>query len=230
MSERRILLLELEDARRRDRMGGVRRVPAADLHAGDRSTPRGSRSANGSRRDSLGRPLAASLGGPRHPRPRHSRPQHGQGRARDGLLGTRRGARARPALARCSAERATASRPESRSAFSRRRTASSIAPLDAVAAGYRKIKLKIQPGQDVDVRARGARRARTGRRPHGRRERRVLDRRRRAPRRARRVRPRDARAAVRRRRVVAARRVAATDDDADLPRRVDRRRHRARTT
>ena len=173
----------------------------------------------------IGRDVAHPSRRARHPRARHPRPQHGQGRARDGVLGTRRRARARRRCRRCSAARVTVCRPASRSASSRRRSCLVERAVDAVAAGYRKIKLKIQPGQDVDVRRRGARGARPRRRAHGRRERRVHDRRRGASRGARRVRPDDARAAARRRRVAATRRAAAADEDADLPRRVDHRRH-----
>ena len=50
----------------------------------------------------------------------------------------------------CSAARATASRPESRSAFRRTRRRSPSARARAYEQGYRKIKVKIEPGADVD--------------------------------------------------------------------------------
>ena len=97
-----------------------------------------------------------------------------------GCWGARRRARAACRSPRCSAARATAlptgiSLGIQPAPDAARRSA----PSPRVAAGYRKIKLKIQPGQDVEYVARRARRARRRRRDHGRRERRVHDRRRR---------------------------------------------------
>ena len=90
-----------------------------------------------------------------------------------------------------------------------------------VAEGYRKVKIKIKPGSDVEF-VRAAREALgADGAAHGRREQRLHARRRRSPRRARRARPHDDRAAAGLGRHRSPRRAAAAAQDADLPRRVD---------
>ena len=89
-----------------------------------------------------------------------------------------------------------------------------------VADGYPRIKLKIEPGFDIEPVRRGPR----GQPRHhaaGRREHRLLDRRHRPPRPARRVRPAADRATVRRGRPRRPRRAGPPDHDAGVPRRGD---------
>ena len=149
-----------------------------------------------------------------------ARPQHGQGGRRDGGVGSRSRAARGSRSPRCSAARAITSPRACRSA-SRTRSISCWRRIEhELAAGYRRIKIKIKPGWDVDVveRVRAALRRRAA---DGRRQRRVHGRRRRAPRAARRVRPDDDRAAARLRRHDGSRARCSGAADADLPRRVD---------
>ena len=90
----------------------------------------------------------------RHPPParrKHSRSQYGQGVARDGLLGPRGRAPAAATVAdawrneRSRADGHFTRYPDRPGAASR-----ALLAVAAVAAGYRKIKLKIQPSQDLD--------------------------------------------------------------------------------
>ena len=149
-----------------------------------------------------------------------ARPPHGEGGRRDGGLGSVRAARRTCRCRGCSAARAPRSRPACRSASRIRSTSSRRRSATELAAGYRRIKIKIKPGWDVDaveiVRARfggiplmvDANAAYT-----------LADAD--APGGARPLRPDDDRAAARVRRHPRSRGAAAADRDADLPRRVD---------
>ena len=200
VTERRICFARARRRRRRDRRGRSASPASSRTTAPRRSTPRGLRSASGSR-SSRDRPCVRCIHATCSRRLAREclRSQHGQSGDRDGHAGTSPPGRSNvPLSASCSVERAIASRPGSRSEFSRAPTHSSQRARAAVDAGYRKIKVKIQPGADVAY----VRAVREALGPdvasHGRRELRLHARRRRPSRRARRVRPDHDRAAARR--------------------------------
>ena len=221
------------DARRRG-MGRVRRDGRARSTPPSTSTAPSTSSARTSCPACSPRPEVTARGGRRPRLAAGQGPPDGEGGDRDG------GARRRAARRRACRSRSTSARSATRStAACRSGIMDSIAELlDAVGGyldqGYRRIKLKIEPGWDVEpvraVRERfgddlplqvDANTAYTlGRR--------------RAPRPARPVRPAAHRAAAARGRPPRPRRAGQADPHADLPRRVDhlgarrRRRHRAR--
>ena len=229
MHERRIGLLELTDARRRDRLVRMRRGRAAELQ------PRNDR--HRVARD----PRVARAAGARSParwparrRTTCSRENirgHNMAKAavEMGCWGLAAEHRKRSALRHCSAARASACRRASRSAFSQTPDALVERARAAVAAG-------LSQDQDEDpararrrIRARRARSARAGHRaswptrtPPTRSTTPIISPQLDA------FEPHHDRAAARRDDLAAPRRAAASHDDADLPRRVDHRRRSRR--
>ncbi len=121
----------------------------------------------------LGRELGHPGERARAPRAPLPRPQHGEGRRRDGHLG-RSPPRSPASRSRASsAAPGPRSPPASRSASSRTRRRSSGRRALRSAEGYRKVKIKIEPGRDVAFVARRPRRARPGRPADGRRQQRL---------------------------------------------------------